>query len=660
MIKIISSLFFISLFYSCSGQLDDPRYVESIGGGNSALSPVLQIHNLQGSEFVQGGQIKNVRFTVTDALGFNSNRLEYSNDNGVTWTLMTSATGQSALTFATVSGVESEFDWAVPEEPNCSAGSLTSDSSSYKIRIYASGRPDAPITLRESAATFTVDSCAPVLTNGQFSTSTQSRGYLQFLIQDIADAFSLSPIRAVCLKKNNSTKPTAQDPCWRSLKSLRVTPDITPAPLTVQYFAGFNSATFNFYLWAMDQAENISDLSSTENVDQLTSVVRDCSPASECTVPLISASLTAHVDNSLSSFVVKTGAPDSLSVQTMIDPNYFVISANGTMYFRNSTTGSISKINLLSDSSVTELIPQGSQTDGNQDTAEVLNPSRLAMDFEENLYILDFDRIRKVEFTTESTFVVTTVVGGGSDSTTSSLRDPLSLEISPLDRTTANGASSYWYSTFQVLPTGAIYFSASNPQNILDPGTVGHSQLKFYDPEALNKVTSIDFSGTGVLGNSSQDVTNLVLFSNFGLVIDLTTSSLSRFIGRFCEAIGTCASQTSITFSNEAESVGATGQAALASQWSNGSYFNSRRGDLYHINAYEGQFQKYNSLTFNWDLKLGTGTYASSFCADGTSALSCDLRLWDAYVGHNDQIYFIDFGRLRFVDSDGKVRTLLQ
>lgn len=660
---LISFLFLVS----CTGQLNDPRYTVT-NGGNLAPPPVLQMNNLKGGDYVKGGSIYSVRFTVTDALGFNSNRLEYSKDNGDTWQIMISATAQSASAFPSSSGVETTFDWAVPSEPTCTSPSLTSDSNQYKIRIFASGRPDAQIALQTSPTVFTVDSCAASLAADQFFSGTQDKGFIQFTINGIVDAYNLSPIKAVCIKANSTSAPVSTDPCWRSLKALRVSSSSAPSAVTVNYFAGFTSNTFNFYLWTMDQAENISTMTSNSGAslvdstgtDYINSLVRNCTPLSKCSSS-ISQVLTANTTTVGSGFIAKSGTPDLASSQSVIDPKFFVMSANGTLIYRDAITNAIMKINLLTETVATTLIANAvTSVDGNESTARVSKPARLGFDFDENLYILDNNTIRKVTFTTDTVFNVTTIVGGGIDSTTQLLTNPLDLQISNFDLTTAQGANQYWYNTFEVLQNGQVYFAASEPQQILDPVFASRSQIKIFDPTAVNKIRSVDFSGTGVQGDSSQSLLNFVPFSNFGLILNLTTQAVQGFTTRLCEAIGTCNSIASTTFNSAGTSLGASGHAFLPSQWSNANYFNSRKGELYNSNSYDARLLKFNTSTLNWDNKLGTGSIAVSYCADGASALSCAIRLWDSFVGYNDQIYFIDNGRLRFIDLDGRVKTLTQ
>jgi hypothetical protein len=68
---------------------------------------------------------------------------------------------------------------------------------------------------------------------------------------------------------------------------------------------------------------------------------------------------------------------------------------------------------------------------------------------------------------------------------------------------------------------------------------------------------------------------------------------------------------------------------------------------------------KLNKSTNAWDQILGSGTGAGTGCTNGMLATSgaCTITLYDVYVGKNDVLYFVDSGKVRFIES-GVVRTL--
>lgn len=643
-----ASLFLVG----CSAEIKDPSFVTN-GNGSLKPGPVVQLYSVQSKEYIKGGSSYPFKFKVTDSLGFNANRLEYSRDNGNTWDLMVSSTGQSAEVFPSLSGQMATFNWAVPAEPNCAAASLVSDSTQYKFRITSTGRQDSYPTTVGTSVLATVDSCAPKLAAGQFQISGHDKGFINFTIGGIQDAYSLSPVKAVCIKRN-STAPGDTDSCWRSLSALRVAQTPTPATINLKYFAGFTAFSSSYSLWVMDMAKNITTLQS-DTTDYIANYNRNCGTPTACALSITQA-MTAYTNTTGSAIVTKTG--DGVSV---LDPSYFVITSQGHLIYRDATTHTIKRINLLTDTSASTLIAyNAAPVDGDQSTARVANPARIALDFDENLYILDQNRIRKVVFTSDSQFTVSTIVGSGGDSISSTLTNPLDLQITSYDRATVNGANLYWYGTFNVLQSGKIYFSSTNPQQALDAALPNYASLKVFDPAGVEyKVSTHTFSGFGVHGDSGKETKNLVPYSNFGLMLDALNQAVSYVTTRLCESVGTCSTHDSSVFNiTTGLSLGPSGHLPNPSLWSNGYYFNSRQGDLYHITTASGEIKRANRIGLVWNVIAGTGSVGSGFCVNGTSAQSCAIRLWDSYVGNNDFVYFIDHGRLRFVDIDGRVQTI--
>ena len=76
------------------------------------------------------------------------------------------------------------------------------------------------------------------------------------------------------------------------------------------------------------------------------------------------------------------------------------------------------------------------------------------------------------------------------------------------------------------------------------------------------------------------------------------------------------------------------------------------------MNRYEGLVKRHNGTTWQTVLGKGSTAYPGSLCADATTRTNCDINLWDTFVGMNERIYFIDNGRIRFVDLlNGRVYT---
>lgn len=633
--------------YSCTGHISDPQY-SSEGDKFPGISPKIEIDSLKTKEYIKGGSVYNFKFKVTDPIGVNSSKLEYSRDGGSTWQPMLSATNQDGVNFPTTSGEYYIYNWAVPQEPSCQVAQLASDSSQFVVRVTSSGRPDAEKAVLSTVAQATVDSCSPTLSANSFSVGIKQKGFINFSLSNINDAFLLSPIKSICIKMANIA-PTINDSCWTSLPALRTVQSPTVANVNIPFFLGFAASTNDFYIWASDFAGNISEMTATASKDILSSVSRNC--PSECSLSINSVTMTANVTTVGSGYIDKTDSPAG---PVMSDPKYFVVTSNGLFIYRDAISNSIKMINLQQDTAPSTLVANSATiVDGNQSVATVKAPARLAMDSDENLYIYDYDRIRKLTFITNTTYNLQTIVGSGV-STDSSIQNALDLKIEAADRTTSVGSNMYWYSTFEVLNDGRIYFSSANP-------LTSAASLRIYNGSNSSQISSLSLTGLGVSGDSQIDTTALYLYSNVGMQFDSITNQLTNLVSRFCLNSAACTTQYSSTFlAPNGQTVGSAYQLNLPSIWSNGQYFNSSIKQLYHLNAYTGAVFKLNTINNSWDRILGTTVYPSSFCNDSTSANSCAVRLWDSQVLQNDRLFFIDQGRLRFVDADGRVKTIIK
>jgi hypothetical protein len=79
-------------------------------------------------------------------------------------------------------------------------------------------------------------------------------------------------------------------------------------------------------------------------------------------------------------------------------------------------------------------------------------------------------------------------------------------------------------------------------------------------------------------------------------------------------------------------------------------------GQLYAVNRNSAKLGKFNSSTRAWEDIAGTGI--TGVCVDGTAALSCNIDPLDVFVSASGQVYFVDRGRIRTIDSSGNVVTL--
>lgn len=352
--------------------------------------------------------------------------------------------------------------------------------------------------------------------------------------------------------------------------------------------------------------------------------------------------------------------------------NSFVVTPNGWVYINDMTRGLLS-IN-PQDGILRVFIPVTgtSSGDGGSVTAATLRKVyKVVLDFNNGLLIWDFNRIRRVDLTTNT---ITTLIGGGA-STADTISNPLDLQIKP-----ENGLSSDWYveeawragaSTFVPMPNGDLYFQSQN---------WGYSYLgqkiRVYKPGDANKIQSIGFSGTGTNSERILSPSGCVLdnfaFSYNPVTSDIANTSvrLHNVWGRSSCFIDSAGNPITLTrrrrmWVSPATFTSLTSTDAKVDrdkhhplwdypdEWQHVN-FTGRDGKLYLVRGWTGLY-RYNTATEVFDLILGNG-YGN--CADGTDATSCKIDISDIFVNQEGKIFYVDNGRIRTIGPDGKIVTI--
>lgn len=650
-----------TVFVGCNATIQDPVNPASENPPLNGESPVVVVESLRGNEYVKGGALYQIHMIITDpTLDTNSSTIEFSRDNGVTWEEAESSTGQDGGDFATFSGEETVFNWSVPRELDCSVLNPTNDGSSYKLRVTTRGRPDAFPTVWVSPGTFTVDSCAPVVSGINFAYMSElNTGFSSISLPNISDTFTLSPIKDICLKYIVTTVPTESDPCWLNLNSLTGSPYQTSiSGVSIPFFFGLtNLASTTATLWARDYAHNQTELSlvasmpvGVSGTDITETFSRSCG-GSYCTSATVTGgAVSSNVTVNSVTVMTKSDSPDVNT--SLLDPQMFVVNSAGIVYLRDKVRG-IVKIDPVA-ATQTVIIPlAGTSTDGLLAAATVRKPMRLALDREENLIIFDYDRIRRVNLNeAPASQTIETIVGGGSD-TSGTVKVATDLSITYHD-------NLMYYGTFQVLPNNWIIFNSEDPVKELDnsalPDESDRFRLRVYRPDRDTKIVSIKFSGTGVDIDPDQVVDELVPYGGMAVTYDSANKDIANIYARLCDAAATCAQQSLGAFDEDGVAVASS--VLVPGAYSNNYMFVSRSGNMYSMNRYEGFVKRHNGSVWQTVLGRGITAYPGTNCADATTRTSCDINLWDAFVGLQERIYFIDNGRIRFVDLlNGRVYT---
>lgn len=658
----------ILLVSGCNSKLSEPASGGSGTGGGSPVSvPTVTLQSLLGGQVLKGGATADLRFVVVDALGFNSNKIEYSSDGGSTWNLATSAVGDDPERFPSISEEEIGYSWRTPLESDCSASAATTDGRYYRVRVTSSGRPDAPTDSASSTGDITVDSCPPSFSASGLShdaASGQKTGFIKFTFAEVTDKWGVGKVSGICMKLIKSV-PSESDDCWISVQALSSAgASSTLSNLSVYYFAGFSDISSTFYFWVKDEAGNISENSETDGLDTIT-VTRDCTAAPEkCGSVTLSPVLTTAHDVTADATLFKPGNAPSDAKNNALDPQFFVVTSKGVLIQR-TTANTLALYDLIGRTSITTIANGASVVDGTGGDIRVKRPFRLALDSDENLLVFDDVYIRKL-FLNESPLRMQTIVGGtpggggavtSGSNTEDTLTDGRQLAIT-------FSSNLHYYGTFVSLPNNWIVFNSEDPVTALGDSSTGY-RLRIYDP-ASGAVSSVRFSGVGSFSDSSLDLSVTKPMAPVHVVYDTLNRRISQYWIRLCKpGTGSNCELHSGTFESSGAVVASqSSMVPWPNVWGHTLVLSAKSGSVFSISAYEGQVLRYNSTLRTWDPIAGAGPRrldGEPMCAADSNALNCQLWLKDFYVGVNNTVFFVDEATVRFVEGmTGKIKDLAE
>lgn len=321
-----------------------------------------------------------------------------------------------------------------------------------------------------------------------------------------------------------------------------------------------------------------------------------------------------------------------------------VIRRDGTLYYRDLDRGILWAS--PKDGVLRVLIPRGPAiVDGPVDVARVVNPIRLTIDANDNLLLLDDDRVRMIDLATQPP-VVTTLIGGGSQTTDGTLG---------LDFALAHGdLGTYASSNLVVLPNGDIWFQSSD----FTQPSLANGRIRIYDG-ATRVVRSLAVSGTG---DTYDAATNLAACSiaSFNVAYDPATSAVDSLTVMLdhniaqpsCSAPGhyftvvAIDSRTGAKLADVGDLPGWGGDYRPVTARDGGVYVTARGWGFFRLDVALGV----------WGQVIGQG--GNGDCADGTPADACPVDLNDAFVDPNGQVYFQSRNRIRVIGADGAVHTI--
>lgn len=576
------------------------------------------------------------------------------------------------------------------------------NGSDYKIRI-TSNRIAQQSGSTVSNSSFTIDSGLPVLQTysagvSGLTVSGSGNGFVNLNLLGASDA--LTRISKLCLKLQPSA-PLVSDSCWMPAKSFN--PSYSPSPNSVitlssiPIFLGYSAkSSFTYYVWLMDQSGNISDLSSavdddgivTYGVEKKDMVTVDPLVAVTYATPAavaISANPTQlATDLNTPGFNLKTDGSATVDFessigdlrQSMGDPNSFVVTSAGVAYVKmsgSSTPKGILKIN-LSSGATSVFIPQGNHTTGAVPvTGKVYDPMKITLDHEENLWIMDKMEngtvvVSKVTDLSGSSPTLVDVIGKGTNDTI--MVDNVPSEMAANQLKINDNSNLRWYGAFASLPDGSLVFSSEDPTlKVKDVSAATSYSLRIYTPSRPSSLQvrtlilkSTDKDGVELFSSMGNAVQHFRPYGSPAFTFDWTKNDIDKIYLRFCawNTAGPCSELVYAEFDGQGNFVRYLPDFM---PWHFGNEILNVKGDkLFVMNSYGRTLAQLPLTTegAGWTSVLSTAGLPADYCENGIASGQCQARIMDVFVSNTGRIYFIDHKRIRFIDDDGKVHSIVQ
>lgn len=335
------------------------------------------------------------------------------------------------------------------------------------------------------------------------------------------------------------------------------------------------------------------------------------------------------------------------------DLGTLVMTNDGRIYFADYKRGIITVDPADGNQKVFIAMTGTSTGDGGPAANATLRyPTKIALDFQNRLLIMDTDRIRRVDLNL-STPTIETIIGGGAD-TADTVDVPTNVKIY------AHSSNSYTAKgmVFFATPNGDIYFHSDYAQK--DPATPTY-RLRVYKA-ATGKVLAKNFNLTSGDWFAPSTPLSGCRLMNPSVSFDPATSTLTG-VSVITQHHGSWAScddgsglgdgRYSRAYFNPT-TFAATTNFDDSFRWvrylsttgmDGNSYIDVERSYVNRVN-FDGTYTRV----------LGSGT--RGICADGTSALTCNVDIQDYFVNAQGKVYFVDGSLIRTIDDNGNVVTL--
>lgn len=336
------------------------------------------------------------------------------------------------------------------------------------------------------------------------------------------------------------------------------------------------------------------------------------------------------------------------------DPRSFVITRDGTLYFRDVMRG-ILKVSPADGIVRVFLQETGIQSgDGGPVASATLKRAfSIILDARDRLIIHDYDRLRRVNLDQNPVTIETIVGGGGSLADTTAALD---LQWSPVPGS-LDQEPNFRHISGWALPNGDLLWTSDGMFAYglqVRAGTGGVRLLHYHSDSG--QVTSYRPSGTGSNRYPFLPLTQPdCRAQNFFVGFD-ANSNLSKVIFAMD---GSCSGPSySFTSANlDPATFVATAPHPIDNLVTSFALpIFARNGEIYAVHRMANAIYRFDTGSNQWVRVVGSGTRGS--CADGVAATSCAVDIVDGFVDEAGRLYFVDQGRIRMVDGAGNVQTL--
>jgi len=390
-------------------------------------------------------------------------------------------------------------------------------------------------------------------------------------------------------------------------------------------------------------------------------------PLNTGTFKLIAGNTEPGIDNSTLSSVYTFR---SKSFKDWTEINAFALNSSGVMFINDFQNG-VLRID-PADGLTRVLLPKTGTTspDGPVNSATVRNPLGITIDYQDRLIVWDNDRIRRIDFTTNT---ITTIIGGGTGGATTgtdisdNIADARNLAFEGYMPLPVIPDSEMNWRTARVqmipLPNGDLYFGSW-----LSPWIDAQHKFRRYREGAGYEIVRLMPTGYGHSGGTGADLTKCAV-TTMGFAFDPASSQINTVslavsdhylsTTTFCMPDGSHAPvnthylyEAQLDANWVAKAVQPP-QGEVANVWAHYQRITGRDGKLYAIRRTPGRAYRWDPVGNSWIPILGNGYQGQ--CADGTLASACENSIQDAFVTPQGQFFFLDNGRIRTIDSAGKV-----